>query len=391
MSPRNIWITGAGRCGTHLLGMLADGHPDVNSFPLELNIVVEWGKLAASVSADGLRLPFALVDRHVGSLYPSGTTLEGSPGDMNPRAQGGGPAVRVTLHEYLRSFSRMRFGNERHFLFHSPGCQLATFLGDVRGAGEARVVLLLRNPVQNYLAWVEHYLQKGGGYRTRGRFGRDTGLESVLQTALFRVLTAFEAARQWKDDARVLVSRLESFTASKEERERVWDFVGIEPSPVLEATSRGGEQAEAHSGKWRDAAIRPVTDDLYDPLLSEAEARVFERCGNLFELFYEGPLRNVRVFEGDAGVLLGQRERLCLGNNLEALAKRRERLSLLFRTPPGGVPGTIKWPARIFYTMIADGIAYPHAHMLRNRKARSRALHGLAEIPELAGIWTERK
>lgn len=63
------WITGAPRCGTHLVGMLADGHPQIYSFPVELGLVKEWNKLLSLASPDGQHLTGYILDKFMLSKY----------------------------------------------------------------------------------------------------------------------------------------------------------------------------------------------------------------------------------------------------------------------------------------------------------------------------------
>jgi hypothetical protein len=369
--------------------MLADGHPQVIAFPVELRIVEAWSRLCAEASPDGSRIPEALADRYLISRYllrpEVGPRLPCDPGAFSRSTTGD----LVTLAGYLERLGRrLSSGEERTFLFHCPGCQLGILSG--RGSeADARiqVVIMLRHPVQNYLAWVAHSLQKGRGYAPADRVRPDLGLHSILHQAMFRVLRAYAAAHTWQEDDRVVVVRLEDFTGSVEARRRLWQALSIPFDPVLETTSRGGRASEAHSGKWRRTRVQPVTFDLYAPMLTAEEARVLESCEPLFRAFYPDALNGVQVAEqGASGDLLRERERQCYRENLEALAKRRERMTDAWRKVPSGWKGLIQWPARALYTTIADGPLYPELHLLRHRGDIRSALRGLETIPRLLGI-----
>ncbi len=388
-APHVIWITGAGRSGTHLTGMLADGHPQVTAFPVELRIAEAWGRLCAEASPDGIRIPEALADRYLVSRYllrpEVGPRLPCDPDAFSRSTTGD----LVTLADYLQRLARrLDPGVGRTFLFHCPGCQLGPLLD--RGSqtdARVQVVLMLRHPVQNYLAWVEHSLQKGLGYTPADRVRRDLGLHSILHQAMFRVLRAFAAARVWQEDARVTVTRLEDFTGNEEARRRLWQALSIPFDPVLETTSRGGRVSEAHSGKWRRTEVQPVTFDLYDPVLAAEEARVLESCEPLFRAFYPDALEGVRVSgRGTSEDLLRERERRCYRENLEARAKRRQRMADAWGKVPPGWKGRIQWPARALYTAFADGPLYPELHLLRHRGGVRGALRGLEDLPLLLGI-----
>jgi hypothetical protein len=368
--------------------MLADGHPHVNSFPMELDIVREWEGLIASLSNDRKTLPGRLVDRHILSHYLNRPEISAFFESALKGFEDLGTDRPLTLKEYLISLNRRLFRNDNHFLFHSPGCQLETYFHESNETPDrpAKVLLLLRHPIQNYLAWVEHFLQKGQGYRPRNRNWSAPGLESVLHLALYRVLKAFRTAKLWQRDQRVLVSCLESFTARSEERQRIWKSLEIETHPALETTSRGGETEEAHSGKLHDTGVKPVTTDSYDPLLLKAEISVFERCASLFSPFYGDPMENVRAFSGDKKALLKIREKSCLRTNLEALKKRRERLSSILKKKPTNPREILNWSARTAYTLASDGLLYPYVHTFRNRKGVTSASRNLSQIPHLAGI-----
>jgi len=369
--------------------MLADGHPQVSAFPVELRIVEAWSRLCAEASPDGSRIPEALADQYLISRY----LLRSEVGPRLPcdldtflRSATGG---LVTLTDYLeRLGQRLDPEASRTFLFHCPGCQLGTLLG---GGPEAdarvQVVLMLRHPVQNYLAWVEHSLQKGRGYASADRVRPDLGLHSILHQAMFRVLRAYAAARIWQGDDRVTVIRLEDFTGSVEARRCLWQALSIPFDPVLETTSRGGRASEAHSGKWRRTEVQPVTFDLYEPMLTAEEARVFEPCEPLFRAFYPDALKTVRVSEQRASEdLLRERERRCYRENLEALAKRRERMANGWRKLPSDWNGLVRWPGRALYTSLVDGPLYPELHLLRHRRHVRGALRGLERVPRLLGL-----
>jgi len=391
---RIIWITGAGRSGTHMAGMLADGHPEVNAFPVEFPMVRDWLRLLVGASMDNQALPGRFVDERVAShylvrpeigravSYPIWQFIE--QGDPNP--------VRLT--EYLDTVNRRLFGHgDRAFLFHSPGCQIDMLAGT--GAGplgdRVRVLLLLRHPVQNYLAWVEHLLQKGRGYRPPDKVRSHPGLPTILHLALSRVLRAFQAAGRWKNDSRVVVTRLEDFTVSPEERQRVWRRLGLSVHPCLESLSRHGKAAEAHSGKWRKTTIQPVAMDLYDPVLTAEEARVFETCAEWFRPFYPDPLASIHVPPRPIPEdLLRERERKCLTRNLEADRKRRERLTSLLREPPRDLKEAVQWPARALYTLLADGLFYPRIHLARHRRSVRNAVDGLEMVPSLLDLGMDR-
>ncbi len=391
---RIIWITGAGRCGTHMAGMLADGHPEVNAFPVEFPVVRDWLRLLAGASTDHPALPGRFVDAHMASHYlvrpEIGRTVSYSirrfieQGDPNP--------VRLT--EYLDTVNRRLFGHgDRAFLFHSPGCQIDMMAGT--GAGplgdRVRVLLLLRHPVQNYLAWVEHLLQKGRGYRPADKVRSHPALPTVLHLALSRVLRAFQAADRWKNDPRVVVTRLEDFTDSREERQRVWERLGLSVHPCLESLSRDGKAAEAHSGKWRKTTIQPVAMDLYDPVLTSEEAQVFETCAEWFRPFYADPIASIHVPSRPTPEdLLRERERECLTRNLEAEEKRRERLTSLLREPPRDLKEAVQWPVRALYTLLADGVFYPRIHLARHRRSVRNAVDDLEIVSTLLGPSTER-
>jgi hypothetical protein len=382
-----IWITGAGRSGTHLLGMLADGHPEVNVFPLELRIVQDWPELVTIAGTGSQRLPGAVLDRYMVSRYlPAAEWRDRFPGTARngePDPSGG----TFGLQDYLLSLNRRLYGEgERHFLFHCPGCQVSTFLGPDPSTTGGRVVLMLRHPLQNYLAWTNHYLQKGGGYCRQDQVRADIGLSSVLHLSLFRVLKAFAVAAAFSGSPGVLTCRLEDFSASPVERRRVWDFLGISHHPALEHTTRQGREQDAHSGLWKVSHIKRVTEDLYDPVLTEAEFSAFQRCEPLFSGFYPRALSSAKVVPGEkARDLLYQRERTCLQSNLHALRKRRERVLALLRERPQDLKGFLRWPLRTLYRMVADGPLYPMPYLLRSASGYRRALTGLEGVPDLIG------
>ncbi len=387
--PRVIWITGAGRCGTHLTGMLADGHPAVTAFPVELPIMEAWSRLCAEASPDGSRLPEAFVDRYLAARTLSRRGVkERLPCDLEAWSRSGSGGL-VTPVEYLEGLRRrLDPGGNRDLVFHCPGCQLGTLLGRSSEAGDrVRVVLMLRHPIQNYLAWVDHSLQKGRGYAPPEGTRHELGLHSVLHTALFRVLRAFRAAQRWREDERVAVIRLEDFTGSVEARRRLWQWLGIPFDPILETTSRGGRASEAHSGKWKRTEVQAVTTDLYVPVLAAEEATALESCEPLFRDLYPDAFEGLQIHPRNASEdLLRERERRCLRENLEALAKRRERMASELRSAPRTWKGRVQWPARALYTALSDGPLYPALHLFRHRRAVRGALRGIEDIPRLLGV-----
>ena len=119
-----IWITGAGRSGTHLVGMLADGHPEVNAFPLELRIVEDWPQLVAFAATGGQRLPGVVLDRYMLSRYASADKKDDRLKRVSLEDRTDRRGRTFGLRDYLLDFNQRSYGSPgRHFLFHSPGCQ----------------------------------------------------------------------------------------------------------------------------------------------------------------------------------------------------------------------------------------------------------------------------
>lgn len=373
-AQQTLWITGAGRSGTHLIGMLLDGHPQVNVFPREFRLAHQWLDLCGlGTAGDGLALPAGRVDALLQRHYQI-------------RAGSWPAGEAVTFGQTLEEVQRRHYSDSLHrmFAFHSPGSQLDFFFSQLREG--ARVIITLRHPIQNYLALLAHVLQKGEGYRPAEKLQPEIGLTSMLHLNLFRVFSAFQAACRWASDERVLVTRLEDFTAQIEERQRVWEFLGLAADPILERTTRGGEPSDARSGQWQSSEIVPVSQDAYQEPLTETERRAFESTASWWSPFYPDALIGLIVRpDAEAAEVFYQREANCLLQDRHAQKHREERVAAVFGQPPQWLSGLLRHPRRAIKTFFRERLAYPDALMWPRRGQLKRLQHNLEEVPALVG------
>lgn len=285
---------------------------------------------------------------------------------------------------YLKTFNQRLGKPSNQLLFHAPGCQVDTFLNSDPHSDCGKVVIMLRDPVQHYMACVSQCLQFGAGYHLQDRVQPDIGLYSILHISLFGVLNAFSVAMRFCQDDRVLVSKLEDFTASSQERKRVWDFLKISEHPALESTTRAGHSKNAGSGIWNGSQIKQVTTDLYASRLTEDEFHCLKQCEYLFQEFYTGALLSVEVIPNEKGqALLYDREINCLKTNRNAIRRRKQRIQSLFKDKPANITAAIKWPARVLYRTAVDILLYPQFRMMSNKNSRATAFRELLNIPNL--------
>lgn len=369
-----LWITGAGRSGTHLMGMLLDGHPQTNVFPREFRLPEQWLALSSLGPVDAnLRLPAGLVDAALRHFYRLGE------GDWQA-------AQWVSLKETLAEVHRRGFSTiaGRMFAFHSPGSQVGFFLEQL--GEQARVVISLRHPVQNYLALLAHVLQKGEGYQPQEKLHRNVNLTSMLHLNLFRVFAAFQAASRWQNDARVLVTRLEDFTTRPEERQRVWSFLGIAPDSSLEQTTRGGLASDARSGQWESSQIQPVKTDAYRDPLTETEVRALAAGAAWWSPYYPDALQGIHTRpDSEAVDVFYQREANYLLNDRHALERREARLAEVFGEPRRWLAGFVRRPGRALRTLYRERLAYPQALLKPRRQRLAKLQAGLDHVAVLVG------
>jgi hypothetical protein len=295
---------------------------------------------------------------------------------------------RYDMVSYIESLNKRLFENEENsFLFHSPGAQIDTFLAAIKPPHSAKVVLMLRHPMQNYMSIVYHYLQKGGGYANPEILQPYLGLPSILHIAFLHLLRAFYVAARFQDDERVLCSKLEDFTSDPEERQRVWDFLEIPHHPTLEMTTRLGEAEAAYSGIWKSSNIKKVTTDLNEQPLTEKEFMLFKQYSNLFAPYYPDALSNLEVvLNNEAEEIFYNREAHCLTTNRHALEQRDKRLAAVWNDKPRGIRAMIKWPRRVLKTFKADKWYYPHVQMKRTAADYANLHDGFDVVPELVGL-----
>jgi hypothetical protein len=263
------WLTGAGRCGTHLVANLLDGSEGVFVFPDEFRATEIWGAACAFTGVrNAIKLPVAALE--LGSSYP-----------LRLRQYS---AARLTLAGYMAGLARQAGADSaRALVFHWPGCRLAAYLRlNVDDHLPLRVVILLRHPVQNYLAWINHRFQSGRPLM----YSNDR--VSIFHESMGYVVNAFNTADEYKDHPDVLVTRLEEFTTSFDERARVYEFCGVDPAKIEETTTQSGKRVQARSGIHTGSGIQPVTESDYPPLLIPQEYEALELFAARFEHFYPG-------------------------------------------------------------------------------------------------------
>lgn len=387
-ASNTIWITGAGRSGTNLVGMLMDGHPEADVFPYELRIVTTW--LKASIWASqggGQTLPGALLDHSLLAWRLHKARFAKMGVDSSRLALTEGQAF--DFFGYIDRVRTVTFPEpKKTFVFRAPGSQLDFYLQKAKQSHvrNAQALLMLRHPVQNYLALISHDLQKGLGYQSQLHTRPRLGLHNFLHLSLLRVLRAFEAAKQFTADKRVTISKLETFSAEQEERQRVWRQLNIPLVEGLEELTRVGEPGLSSSGKWRTTQLQPVKADEYEPRLTRSEFEVFKKCEFLFEPYYPKALTDCKVFEGrEADKLLYQREVDFLLADRNALDKRKDRIRSMYALPRS-VSDLLAWPLRAGRILRDDVLFYPQARIKRMNDGYRNLLKGLAEIPEIYGI-----
>ena len=379
-----IWVTGAGRSGTNLIGMMADSHPHLNVFPYELRMIAHWLEASEWASQDGGRsLPGALLDELL--IYPHLNKQRFKKLGITESQFASSRKRTYTFFEYIHRLNSIIYLKpENTFLFRAPGSQIDVFLNKARedGVENAHVLLILRQPVQNYLSLLNHDLQKGLGYRNETVTRPSLGLNSILHVSLLRILRAFQAANQFRSDPRVKITNLETFSAEKDERQSVWQELGIPFTETLEELTRVGAFEFSNSGKWKTTEIQTVTTSDYPQRLCRSEYYIFEKYKYLFDPFYSKVLDDVDIVNDDfADKLLIERELESLTTNQYAKDKRKERMDSIYEWPKS-FGQLLGWPARAFRGVWDDVLFYPRARISRMNQTHKGLLDGLIELPE---------
>lgn len=388
LTPKTIWVTGAGRSGTNLVGMMVDGHPDVNVFPYELRIIAHWLEASSWASREGGQvLPGSLLDEMLIKPHLNKARFE----KLGIRASDFSSTKRLdySFFGYIERLNKVIFPEPaKTFLYRAPGSQVDFFLKKAQDEHRehVHVLLILRHPVQNYLSLLSHDLQKGLGYLNETIVQPRLGLHTIMHANLLRVLNAFQAAKRWASDKRVTITTLEKITADSEERKRIWAELGFALRDTLQELTRVGERSFSSSGKWRTTEIQPVESNVYTLRLSQPERLAFEKTRHLFEPYYDDSLAKVDFVEDERlGELLMQREVDSLKNNQNALDKRNERIRSVSALPRS-LHGWSSWPSRVVSTLRDDVMFYPQARIRRMNAGHKDLSKGLAEIPELFGM-----
>jgi hypothetical protein len=171
----------------------------------------------------------------------------------------------------------------KHFVFHCPGTDLAEFQNLVPH-GES--VVLLRNPLQQYLAWI-HSVHNWAMAERSFQHAPDSA-DSIFHFALERVASTFLRAH-----AATRVWRLEDFTLSSASREGMV----AEILPIRLPTS--DEVGTVNKSNYiSSSTIIPVTEKDYEDSLSRFELESLLVHDHVFARYYPGWSGACNVVEG---------------------------------------------------------------------------------------------